>query len=38
MHKIYPLQSNDFPRIQRNDLSILQVNLGYNERDVFIAM
>ena len=30
MHKIYPLlQSNDFPHIQRNDLSILQVNLGY---------
>ena len=30
MHKIYPLiQSNDFPYIQRNDLSILQVNLGY---------
>ena len=30
MHKIYPLiQSNDFPNIQRNDLSILQVNLGY---------
>ena len=30
MHKVYPLlQSNDFPHIQRNDLSILQVNLGY---------
>ena len=30
MHKIYPLiQSNDFPYIERNDLTILQVNLGY---------
>ena len=30
MHKIYPLlQRNDFPHIQRNDLNILQVNLGY---------
>ena len=30
MHKIYPLiHRNDFPHIQRNDLSILQVNLGY---------
>jgi len=30
MHKIYPLlQSSDFPYIERNDLTILQVNLGY---------
>ena len=30
MHKIYPLiQSNDFPCVERNDLTILQVNLGY---------
>ncbi len=30
MHKIYPLlQSRDFPYIERNDLTILQVNLGY---------
>ena len=30
MHKIYPLiQSNEFPCVERNDLTILQVNLGY---------
>ena len=30
MHKIYPLIENtDFPHIERNDLNILQVNLGY---------
>ena len=30
MHKIYPLiQGNDFPTLERNDLRILQVNLGY---------
>ena len=30
MHKIYPLiESTDFPHIERNDLNILQVNLGY---------
>ncbi len=30
MYKIYPLlQGNDFPHIERNDLNILQVNLGY---------
>ena len=30
MHKIYRLiESTDFPCIERNDLNILQVNLGY---------
>ncbi len=30
MHKIYPLiERTDFPHIERNDLNILQVNLGY---------
>ncbi len=30
MYKIYPLlQGKDFPHIERNDLNILQVNLGY---------